>query len=232
MEEKNKFGVPQAIILAGIVIAAAILLSGWKGEITKTENRAESRKDITVEPVTPKDHILGDLSSAKVAIIEFSDTECPFCKLFHPTLHKIVTDYKGEVVWVYRHFPIEQLHKKAFKESEATECAAELGGNSAFWSYLDKIFERTPSNDGLDPAELPKIAGEIGLDIPKFNSCLSGGKHKNFVEEQFKDGVKAGVSGTPSSVLINLKSGKKIFLEGAQSYESVKGAVEQIKKQN
>ena len=71
-------------------------------------------------------------------------------------MQKIVADYKGQVAWVYRHFPIDSLHSRARKEAEATECANEFGGNTVFWQYLDKIFELTPSNDGLDPAELPK----------------------------------------------------------------------------
>ncbi|MEK7662059.1 MAG: DsbA family protein [Patescibacteria group bacterium] len=229
MEEK-KFGIPQAIVLAGIIIAIAILLTGFKGQIpAKIKAPSIELKDISVEPITPKDHVLGDLNGAKVAIIEFSDTECPFCKRFHPTLQKIIGDSKGEVVWIYRHFPIEQLHSKAKKESEATECAAELGGNDAFWAYLNRLLEITPSNDGLDPAELPKIAKETGLDVAKFNTCLSSGKYKNLVEAQYKDGVKAGVTGTPSSILINLKNGKKTFLEGAQSYENVRDAVDSIK---
>jgi len=228
--EDRKFGIPQAIVLAGIIIAIAILLSGFKGQIpTGGKSPSIKLKDISVEPITTKDHISGNLAGAKVAIIEFSDTECPFCKRFHPTLKKIVADSKDEVVWVYRHFPIDSLHSKARKESEATECAAELGGNDAFWKYLDKLLEITPSNDGLDPAELPKIAQEIGLDISKFNSCLSSGKYNNLVETHLKDGIKAGVTGTPSSVLVNLKNGKKTFLEGAQSYESVKSAVDSIK---
>ena len=144
-------------------------------------------------------------------------------------MQKIVADYKGQVAWVYRHFPIDSLHSRARKEAEATECANEFGGNAVFWQYLDKIFELTPSNDGLDPAELPKIAETVGLDVTKFNVCLSSGKYKDLVESNYEDGIKAGVTGTPASVVMNIKTGKKTLLVGAESYDNVKRAIESIK---
>ena len=68
-----------------------------------------------------------------------------------------------KVAWVYRHFPISGLHSKSLKEAEATECAANLGGNSKFWEYTNKLYEVTPSNDKLDPKELTNIAKQVGL---------------------------------------------------------------------
>jgi len=103
------------------------------------------------------------LANAPVKIVEFSDTECPFCKRFHTTMQQVVKDSNGQVAWVYRHFPLDQLHSKARKEAEATECAAELGGNEKFWAYLNRLMEVTPANDGLDLAELPVIAAYVGL---------------------------------------------------------------------
>lgn len=110
------------------------------------------------------DHVLGN-PNADVLIIEYSDTECPFCKQFHETMHQVMDQYgkDGKVAWVYRHSPIDQLHPKARKEAEALECANEQGGNDAFWKYADKLFEITPSNNGLDAAQLPVIAAMIGL---------------------------------------------------------------------
>lgn len=228
---ENKINTPGAIIIAGIIIAVAIFLTSGKFTAKKDDsagNRAPSPQEIAVSPVSDKDHLLGN-PQAKIVVIEFSDTECPFCKAFHPTMKKIVADYNGQVSWVYRHFPIDTLHKKARKEAEATECASESGGNAMFWQYLDKIFELTPSNDGLDPAELPKIAETVGLDVVKFNACLASGKHKNFVESQYQDGIKAGVTGTPTSVVVNQKTGKKVLIVGAESYETMKRAIESIK---
>ena len=129
---------------------------------------ASAESKITIEgprDVDENDHVLGN-SNAPITIIEFSDTECPVCKKFHETMQKIMDEYgkDGEVKWVYRHFPLDQIHSKARKEAEATECANEIGGNEKFWEYINKIYEITPSNNGLDPAELLKIAKSIGLN--------------------------------------------------------------------
>lgn len=105
--------------------------------------------------VTAADHIKGSIN-APVKIVEYSDLECPFCKMFHATLQEIISDpeYKDKVAWVYRHFPLTQLHSKAPKEAEATECAAEVGGNEGFWKFVDKINEITPANNKLDQADI------------------------------------------------------------------------------
>ena len=106
-----------------------------------------------MRPVSADEHILGN-ADARIVIVEYSDLECPFCKVFHNTMHEVVKTRAGEVAWVYRHYPIPQLHPKAFHEAEATECAWEQGGNEAFWKYTDKIFEITPSNNGLEESQL------------------------------------------------------------------------------
>ncbi len=106
-----------------------------------------------IKPVSSDDHILGNIN-ARIVIIEYSDLECPFCKVFHNTMHQVVEKSNGDVAWIYRHYPIPQLHPKAFHEAEATECAWEQGGNKTFWKYIDKLFEVTPSNNGLPESQL------------------------------------------------------------------------------
>ncbi|OGD66802.1 hypothetical protein A2442_01615 [Candidatus Campbellbacteria bacterium RIFOXYC2_FULL_35_25] len=119
---------------------------------------------INVDPVTADDHILGS-PDADVIMVEYSDLECPFCKNFHLTTKQIMAEYgeNGQVALVFRHFPLDQLHSKARTEAAATECAAEIGGNDVFWAYLDKVFEITPSNNGLELSKLHDIAVEMDL---------------------------------------------------------------------
>lgn len=95
--------------------------------------------NVQIRPVTSTDHIVGNLN-AKIVIVEYSDLDCPFCKVFHNTMHQVVKRNNGDVAWVYRHYPISQLHPNAFKKAEETECAWEQKGNKAFWEYTDKIF--------------------------------------------------------------------------------------------
>ncbi|MGH6886162.1 MAG: DsbA family protein, partial [Geminicoccales bacterium] len=164
---------------------------------------------------------------APVTLIEYSDLECPFCKSFHPTVKKLVDESNGQVRWVYRHFPLDQIHPvKARKEAAASECAAELGGNDAFWRFADRFFEVTPSNNKTDiDAVLPRIAREIGLDAAKFASCLASGRHDRRVEEDVQNAIATGGTGTPWSIIVS-KSGKTYPLSGAQPYGAVKQLVD------
>lgn len=210
MEPKqNPLTLPVAIVIAGVLIAGAIFLRSSASsdsnekEQPKVKAPSVSQEELTLAPVdAARDYIRGN-PNADIIFVEFSDTECPFCKRFHTTMLRVMEEYgkTGTVAWVYRQFPIPELHRKAPKESEALLCAAELGGNGKFWEYTDRIFEVTPSNDGLDLAELPRIASAIGLDGGSFEECLASGRHAARVQNEFKDGSAAGANGTPYSVL-------------------------------
>lgn len=179
-----------------------------------------------VAPPTKDDHVYGNID-APVTLIEYSDFECPFCKRFHRTAKRLVDESKGQVKWVYRHFPIEQLHPiKARKESVASECANELGGNDAFWKFADRLYELTPSNNRTDiDTVIPQIAREIGLDEKKFASCLTSGRHDQRIDEDHRNAVASGGKGTPWSIIVS-KSGKTYPLSGAQPYAAVRQIVE------
>jgi len=230
-EQSNKFLLPLAIVVAGGLVAGAVYFGGdtsGKSLTTRPDGTVVTTTEIDIAPVSDKDHILGS-RNAKVVIVEYSDTECPFCKVFHATMKQVLSTYGTDVAWVYRHFPIAQLHAKATKEAEATECAAELGGNQAFWKYIDQVFELTNSNDSLDAAELPKIAQFIGLDVTAFNSCLSSGRHTAAVSASIEEAVKAGARGTPYSVIIP-KRGDKVVVNGAEPFEMVKAKLDLLLK--
>lgn len=193
-----------AVLIAGLMIAGAILLKGNTTPVSPPLNNSGPEiVSLGIRPVDDKDHILGS-KTAKVVIVEYSDTECPFCKSFQSTLQQIKKE-RADVAWVYRHYPIPQLHSKAEREAEATECAFEQGGNTAFWKYLDRIFEITPSNNGLDEKELMNIADYTGLNSSAFYTCLQSGKYKDKVQADIRDAEKAGAAGTPSSVILTQK---------------------------
>lgn len=182
-----------------------------------------------VEPVSARDHIRGS-PTAPVKLIEFGDTECPLCKRFHPTLKRIVDEYPGKVAWVFRHFPVVETHPKALKEAEATECAAELGGGTAFWAYLDRLYEITPSNDRLDPAELPRIAQHVGLTRAPFEQCLKSGRYAARVAADVVDALAAGAPGTPYTVIV-APNGKTYEVVGNQPYETLRLVIDIALKQ-
>jgi protein-disulfide isomerase len=221
---------PLAVVIAGALIAGAIYFGGGGGTGNYNTQRITDTTGNTVEiaDVTSKDHILGS-PDAKIVIVEYSDTECPFCKAFHTTLGQIMQAYKDTgIAWVYRQFPIVELHSKAPKEAEATECAAELGGNNAFWAYLNKVFSITNSNDSLDPTELPTIAQSVGLDVTAFNSCLKSGKYASLINLDVAAAYKTGAQGTPYTVIMS--GSKKTVIVGAQDYATVKSAIDDLLK--
>src|SRR3990167_9335229 len=231
MPKSEQKQVINAIIVVGFIIVGVILLRGTKAPTTENKpivnnNDYTSLVALQGGMISLDDHITGN-PNAELVIIEYSDLECPFCRIFHATMHQVI-ETNQNVAWIYRHYPIPQLHPKAFHEAEATECAWEQGGDDAFWKYVDRIFEITPSNNRLEESELPKIAEYIGLDLGSFNTCLSNGKFKAKVQADIDDGVKAGVSRTPSSFI--MQKGKVIdTIPGAQPYDTVMQKLSAIK---
>ena len=226
---KNQLIIPAAIIIAGVVIAGAIYF-GLAAKATgapASQGAEQFTGDLEqMKSVTGEDHIRGN-PDAPVKIVEYSDPECPFCKRFHDTMRQVIDEYgkTDKVAWIYRHFPLDQLHQKARNEATAIECAGDLGGNDTFWAYADRLYEVTPSNDGLDPAELPKIAQYVGLDVNKFNTCLTSGKFTKHIEGDVQNAAATGGNGTPWSIVV-AANGKKYPLSGAQPYTSVKQLIE------
>lgn len=213
--EKNSLSMPVAIVIAGVIIAGAIFFSNKQAAAPAGPGAQTAPKgDIKISAVSPSEHIIGN-PDAPVVLVEYSDTECPFCKTFHGSLNTLMDTLGKEqkVAWVYRHFPLwkaegggQALHPRAEKEAEATECAAKLGGNDAFWKYTNAVYAATPSNNRLEPTELPKIAKETGLDVALFNACLASGEMAARVEAQYQEAKTAGAEGTPFSVLTTKKA--------------------------
>lgn len=228
-QKPNALLIPAAIVIAGALVAGAVYFGVKNPQVANSSGQATqgNRELDKLTPVDSRDHIRGN-PDASVKIVEYSDTECPFCKRFHDTMNRIMDEYEasGQVAWVYRHFPIDQLHPvKARNEATALECANELGGNDKFWTYADRLFETTPSNNNLDQGELPKIAEYVGLDADQFNSCLTSGKYAEHIESEYQNALETGGQGTPWSIVIG-KNGKKYPVNGAQTYASVKQIVE------
>jgi protein-disulfide isomerase len=182
----------------------------------------------SVPPPSQDDHLYGDLDAA-VTLIEYSDFECPFCKRFHGTAKQLVDASNGQVNWVYRHFPLGFHNPGAQKQAEAAECAAELGGNEAFWTFTDTIYARTRSNGKGFPIEnLTPLAAEIGLDQTRFQECLDSERFADKVQQQMAAGARAGVSGTPGNILYHKPSGRVIAIHGAQPLERFQQAAQTL----
>jgi protein-disulfide isomerase len=220
---KSQYILPITIVVAGVIIAGAVFLVGQSGT-TPTPNGAK----VTARAYDPaKDHILGN-PNAPVKVVEYADLECQHCKTFHTTMHQVMDYYgaSGKVAWVFRHFPLGSIHSKAPKEAEAAECAADQGGDTAFFKYVDRLYEVTPSNNGLDLAQLPVIAQDVGLNVETFNTCLSSGKFTKKVSESYAEAIAAGGQGTPFTlVMVGTES---VVLNGNQPYSSMRAAIDTV----
>lgn len=230
MTQKSSNSLSIAIVIASIIIGGSIYM------VLKPTTPVDPLKDPiaasgTIPNVSKSDHILGN-PTAPIIIVEYTDLECPYCKSFQQTMKFLMDDYgkKGQVAWVVRHLPVPQLHSKAPYEHQAAECAAELGGNDAFFAYIDKVFGRTPSNNGLDLELLPAIAGEVGLDKTKFTACLQSGKYAEYIKNQAAGAVLAGAQGTPYSVVFF--ENQRLPVPGAQSAKTMRSLIDTLLARN
>jgi protein-disulfide isomerase len=189
----------------------------------------EEQENFARPVLAGRDHIRGN-PSAEVSLIEYSDFECPYCKRFHSTLKAALEGFNPRVNWVMRHFPLPSHDPVAREEAVAAECAAEIGGNDAFWRYTDAIFERTRSNGrGLPGAEpLIGLAGELGLDRSAFVRCLQDQGKVNRVDEDLLDGHAAGVFGTPTTLIRHNRTGGFERKVGAVPADTLSQAIERV----
>ncbi|HEV7449226.1 MAG TPA: thioredoxin domain-containing protein [Candidatus Paceibacterota bacterium] len=220
----RNYALPITIVVAGVLIAGAVFWAGRSS--TTTPTNTDNPQDVrTYAP--GQDHILGNPDAA-VKVVEYMDLECPHCKLFNTTMHQVMDYYgtSGKVAWVQRPFPLGSIHSKAPKEAEAAECAADQGGDKAYFAYTDAIFDITPSDNGLDLAQLPIIAKNIGLNVDTFNSCLSSGKFTKKVTDSYNEAIKAGGQGTPYTLI--MVGTDSVALSGAQPYNSMRAAIDAV----
>lgn len=174
--------------------------------------------------VSDDDHVRGS-REAKLFLIEYSDYQCPFCKSFHPTAQQALDEYGDDLAWVYRHFPLDSIHAKARPTAEASECVAELGGNDAFWSFSDAVFEDSPTSLN----DLSSSVTKAGVSSTAFQSCIDSDKYADRVESDYQEGLAAGVTGTPGSFLVNQK-GEAWFIPGAVPFDSLKIIIDEALK--
>jgi protein-disulfide isomerase len=223
----NKVFIPISIVVSGLIIAGAIYLTTKQQQ---PQNQPADNVQLSIAPIDANDHIIGN-PNADIVIVEYSDFECPYCKGFHVTMKKIMEEYgpTGKVAWVYRHFPLTQIHEKAQGAAEASECAAKLGGNDKFWEYANTLSEDSP--ESLTEENLVANATKIGINEAEFKACLSSDYPKQEVAKDVKDGnAIAAVDkqfGTPYNIMIS-KSGVQTPIKGNQPYANVKGAIDAI----
>lgn len=181
-------------------------------------------------PVDAKrDHIRGNVS-ADVSLIEYSDFECPFCKRFHETPKEILKRYGGRVNWVLRNYPLAFHNPAALNEALAAECVARLSGNDAYWKYADALFANTRSNGTGLPVEksIDKLAEADGIKGAALTRCMGDAAIAKRVQEDMADGTAAGVTGTPTTVVRNNRTGASQAVVGAVPIGTLSPVIDQM----
>ena len=141
-------------------------------------------------PVTSRDHFDGDLDAPAV-LLEYGDYECPYCRLAHPIVKRVQQHFGDQLCFVYRHFPMTEVHPNAGPAAEAAEFADAHG---RFWPMHDLLFETQPLNVPV----LFVLIGSLGLSQVELRDALAKGTYAKKVQNDFVGGVRSGVNGTPS----------------------------------
>ncbi len=181
--------------------------------------------------ISENDYVYGKKNS-DVVVIEYSDTECPYCVSLHPTIKQIQATYKDKIAFVYRHFPLTQIHPHAFDEGRAISCAGKVGGDTAYYAYLNNLFDYKNDNKTTQlPANgTAMIAQKTNLDAKAFSACMSSMETAATVNAHQQDGATAGVQGTPATfILSKTRKGYEIVaaIDGAQPAPVFMAAIEE-----
>jgi protein-disulfide isomerase len=153
----------------------------------------------TLRPdVSDKDHSIGP-ADAPVTLVEYGDYQCPHCLRAHPVINSVRRTLGDKLRFVFRNFPLTQIHPHALHAAEATESVAANAGDSAYWAMHDSIFEhQRDSTDALDDEHLIAYAGQCGADPAQVREDLDSNKFEQKVRADFMTGVRSGVNGTPT----------------------------------
>ncbi|MGH7803649.1 MAG: DsbA family protein, partial [Candidatus Binatia bacterium] len=131
-------------------------------------------------------------ADAPIVLVEFSDYQCPFCARTQEIVDRVLKKYGDKIQHVFMDFPIEQIHPRAKPASIAGRCAAEQG---KFWEFHKQLFHNQRE---LTDENFKKWAGDLKLDVAKFESCRTSGSHEAAIAKTLEAGQDVGVSGTPA----------------------------------
>ncbi len=193
------------LTLAGIFVGRVVWLSNkiQRGELLPTAPgkimlsprlaRSVTSSDAeTIYSVASNDDPALGPKEAELTIVEFADFGCPYSREASTSIRALALTYGDRVRYIYRDFPISELHPDAVLAAEAGGCANAQG---KFWAFHDMMFQ---NQSDLSRGALREYARSIGMDVPRLDQCLSVGTYRNEVLSDIQDGMDAGVVGTPT----------------------------------
>lgn len=152
-------------------------------------------------------------ANSQFTLVEFSDTECPYCQQFYPAPKALVDGSRGNVSLIFKHVPLHGENSRL--QALTAECAADQGGNQSFFRMISSIFSSTGLNGRGTQKPLSIIAEELGLDARKITACVDSGRYDEKIRADLQEAVQAGVKVTPTTLIIHNPTGRKQVLSGA-----------------
>jgi len=236
----DKIVLPISIFLAGLLIALSIFLtnngsngsdttgSGTTGTTDTTDTGAQEEFP-SAKTVIGNSPYIGDTKKAKVAVVEYTDLQCPYCQRHSTdTEPQIVSEYvdTGKIIYVVKSFPLVSLHGElATQSANAVLCVNELGGRDKFYEFYKQAFAKASVD------ELAQVAQNVGVDMNKYNTCMSENRYKDQIDKELAEGGNAGVQGTPGFVIGVLDKDGNVegkMIAGAYPYESFKAIIDEM----
>jgi protein-disulfide isomerase len=164
-------------------------------------------------PVGSRDHVLGD-ESAAVTLLEYGDFQCPQCGQAYPIVHQVRAAFAARLRFVFRHFPLTNVHPAA---QHAAECAEWAAGHGAFWPMHDSLYE---DQGHLSDAHLLGRVRALKLDPAELERAWAAHTFIPRIKEDFLSGIRSGVDGTPTFFLDGTRH------EGPWDADSLAAAIE------
>jgi protein-disulfide isomerase len=177
-----------AIMLRTGQITPKQLFGSTASVIPTNDPKLEKVRKLVEDEISPR---LGP-KNAKIVIVEFADFQCPACQQEYAVVKKILNDYPGKFLFIFRNFPLVNERPKALDAALAAACAQEQG---KFWELHDKLFT---NQEEITDEVLKNLASSIDLSTVDFNTCLSSKKYLNKIEQDLRTGYAAGVRATPT----------------------------------
>lgn len=213
----------EAKVLISIGLVSIAIVVG--GALIVGNSNQQPEVSVSAKTLVSKNSNKEGSSSAKVTLVEFADFQCPACAAWFPAISKIRKDHAKDVLYVFRHFPLE-VHKNAKAAAYAAEAAGAVGGQGKFWEMHDLLYVNQSEWSESDKASelFSSYAEELKLDKEKFIKEMNNAKISQKIQDDVADGFSAGVNSTPTFFL----NGKR--LDNLNGFEDLTTEIDTLLK--
>lgn len=199
-------------------VTAIVLGIGGLVMLVNSSSSTSSNQKVSIAPVSKKDITKGNLK-AKVTVIEYADFQCPACAIYNPIVNQILVEYSDKILYVYRMFPLTNIHPNAHISAQAAYAAYKQG---KFFEIKDLLFEnQTEWDKSSDPTGIfNDYAKELKLDLAKFQKDLKSQEAKNYVNDSENKALSEGMNSTPTFIVNGVK------IQNPQGYDEFKKLID------